>query len=56
VKRFVIAGHFNLLAVKKMLSEDPTLINGAIDWGKGDFETALGGASDMGLRDIADAA
>src|SRR5438067_13763908 len=42
VKRFVIAGHFNLAAVEKMLAEDPTLINGAIDWGKGDFETALG--------------
>ena len=54
VKRFVIAGHFNLLAVKKMLSEDPTLINGAIDWGSGDFETALGGASHMGRRDIAE--
>ena len=31
VKRFVIAGHFNLPAVEKMLAEDPTLINGAID-------------------------
>src|ERR1700739_4345897 len=54
VKRFVIAGHFNLPAVKAMLSEDPTLINGAIDWGNGDFETALGGASHMGRRDIAE--
>jgi hypothetical protein len=54
VKRFVIAGHFNLLAVKKMLQEDPTIINGAIDWGNGDFETALGGASHMGRRDIAE--
>src|SRR2546423_12805426 len=54
VKRFVIAGHFNLPAVKKMLSEDPALINGTIDWGKGDFETALGGASHMGRRDIAE--
>ena len=54
VKRFVIAGHFNLAAVEKMLAEDPTLINGAIDWGHGDFETALGGASHMGRRDIAE--
>ncbi len=53
VKRFVIAGHFNLEAVKEMLAEEPGLINGAIDWGKGDFETALGGASHMGRRDIA---
>jgi hypothetical protein len=54
VKRFVIAGHFNLGAVTKMLAEDPTLVNGAIDWGNGDFETALGGASHMGRRDIAE--
>ncbi len=54
VKRFVIAGHFNLNVVKEMLSTDPTLINGAIDWGNGDFETALGGASHMGRRDIAE--
>jgi hypothetical protein len=54
VKRFVIAGHVNLLAVKAMLAEEPNLINGAIDWGNGDFETALGGASHMGRRDIAE--
>src|SRR3977135_3193257 len=52
VKRFVIAGHFNLEAVKEMLAAEPGLINGAIDWGNGDFETALGGASHMGRRDI----
>jgi hypothetical protein len=54
VKRFVIAGHFNLEAVKEMLAAEPGLINGAIDWGNGDFETALGGASHMGRRDIAE--
>jgi hypothetical protein len=54
VKRFVIAGHGNLAAVKAMLAEEPNLINGAIDWGHGDFETALGGASHMGRRDIAE--
>jgi hypothetical protein len=54
VKRFVIAGHGNLPAVKAMLTEEPNLINGAIDWGNGDFETALGGASHMGRRDIAE--
>src|SRR3954465_6087815 len=54
VKRFVIAGHFNLPAVKKMLADEPVLINSTIDWGNGDFETALGGASHMGRRDIAE--
>jgi hypothetical protein len=54
VKRFVIAGHGNLAAVKAMSAEEPNLINGTIDWGNGDFETALGGASHMGRRDIAE--
>src|SRR5262249_15856947 len=54
VKRFVIAGQRNLAAVKAMLTEEPNLMNGAMDWGNGDFETALGGASHMGRRDIAE--
>ena len=54
MKRFVIAGHGNLAAVKAMLAEEPNLINGTIDWGNGDFESALGGASHMGRRDIAE--
>jgi hypothetical protein len=54
VKRFVIAGHSNLEAVKEMLAAEPALINGTHDWGNGDFETALGGASHMGRRDIAE--
>ena len=37
-----------------VLAEEPKLINGTIDWGNGDFETALGGASHMGRRDIAE--
>ena len=48
VKDFVIAGHGNLEKVKEMLTAEPALINGTWDWGKGDFETALGGASHMG--------
>src|SRR5213076_3609789 len=40
VKRFVIAGHGNLAAVKAMLAEEANLINGAIDWGNVDVETA----------------
>ena len=37
---------------KKLLDREPGLLNGAVDWGTGDFETALGGASHMGRRDI----
>jgi hypothetical protein len=54
VKQFVIAGHANLPVVKEMLAAEPALINATWDWGKGDFETALGGASHMGRRDIAE--
>ena len=54
VKRFVIADHGNLAAVQEMLQAEPGLINATWDWGNGDFETALGGASHMGHRDIAE--
>lgn len=54
VKEFVGAGHGNLERVKEMLAAQPALINGTWDWGGGDFETALGGASHMGRSDIAE--
>ena len=53
VKQFVIAGHGQLDKVKEMLAGQPALINATWDWGGGDFETALGGASHMGRADIA---
>lgn len=49
---FVILAHSDFDMVKKLLEREPKLINGAIDWGGGDFETALGGASHMGRHDI----
>ncbi|MEY2726768.1 MAG: hypothetical protein RLZZ458_2635 [Planctomycetota bacterium] len=49
---FVIFAHSELELVKKLLEREPGLLNGAVDWGAGDFETALGGASHMGRRDI----
>jgi len=53
VKEFVAAAHTNLDKVKQMLAEEPHLVNATWDWGGGDFETALGGASHMGRPDIA---
>jgi hypothetical protein len=53
VKQFVIAGHGQLEKVTEMLAAQPALINATWDWGGGDFETALGGASHMGRPDIA---
>jgi hypothetical protein len=56
VWEFVRAGHNNLPRVKELLAQDPMLIFSAWDWGKGDggqWETALGGASHTGNREIA---
>jgi hypothetical protein len=49
---FVIFAHSELEMTQKLLDREPGLLNGAVDWGGGDFETALGGASHMGRRDI----
>ena len=53
VKDFVVAAHGSFEKVKQMFEAQPALINATWDWGGGDFETALGGASHMGRRDIA---
>ena len=52
VQDFVIYAHSELDMVKKLLDKEPMLINAAMDWGGGDWETGLGGASHMGRRDI----
>lgn len=53
VKEFVVAGHANIPRVKEMLAAQPALINASWDWGSGDFETALNGASHIGHRPMA---
>jgi hypothetical protein len=50
----VIYAHSDLEMVKKLLDKEPGLLNASIDWGGGDWETGLGGASHMGRRDIVD--
>jgi hypothetical protein len=54
VKEFVVAGHGNLPRVKELLAQEPGLLNATWDWGGGDFETALGGASHVGRPEIAE--
>jgi hypothetical protein len=54
VQDFVIFAHSELDMVKKLWEKEPALINATMDWGGGDWETALGGASHMGRRDIAE--
>ncbi len=52
VKAFVGAAHGDLAKTQALLAETPKLLNATWDWGGGDFETALGGYSHMGRRDI----
>jgi len=53
VFEFVRAAHVDVDRTQEMLREEPGLLNATWDWGGGDFETALGGASHMGSREIA---
>ncbi|MBV9438137.1 MAG: ankyrin repeat domain-containing protein, partial [Acidobacteria bacterium] len=50
----VLVSHFNLKRVKELVSARPSLAKAAWDWGFGDWETALGAASHMGNRQIAE--
>jgi hypothetical protein len=52
VQDFVIYCHSDLPMAKQLLSKEPALLNAAMDWGAGDWETGLGGASHMGRHDI----
>jgi len=54
VSKFVRISHGNFEEVKAMLEAEPKLVNATWDWGAGDWETALGAASHMGRRDIAE--
>ena len=54
VQEFVAKSHADLERVKELLAREPALINGAWDWGGGDWETGLGAAAHMGRRDIAE--
>lgn len=53
VEEFVGVAHGNFARVKELLEAEPALVNAAWDWGGGDFETALGAASHMGNKQIA---
>jgi len=54
VREFVGKAHTDFGATRTLLAEHPSLLNATWDWGGGDFETGLGGASHMGSRDIAE--
>jgi hypothetical protein len=52
VQDFVVYAHFDLPMAKKLLEKEPAVLNATMDWGAGDWESGLGGASHMGRRDI----
>ena len=52
VQDFVIGAHMDTDLVKQLLVREPGLVNACMDWGGGDWETALGAASHMGRADI----
>src|SRR5262249_11233586 len=54
VKETVIAAHGNLSRVRELVEARPALAKATNDWGYGDWESALGGASHMGNREIAE--
>jgi hypothetical protein len=53
-KEMVGASHANLKRVKELLAQRPALVNASWDWGFGDWETALGAASHVGNKEIAE--
>ena len=52
VQDFVIYAHSDPEMTARLLDREPSLVLAAMDWGAGDWETGLGGASHMGRRDI----
>ena len=53
VREMVTVAHGNFKRVKELVDARPALAKAAIDWGFGDWEDALGAASHVGNRDIA---
>ena len=54
VREIVGASHARLDDVEELVGASPALAKAAWDWGFGDWESALGAASHMGRRDIAE--
>ena len=54
VKEMVTVSHFNAKRVRELVEARPALARAAWDWGFGDWEDALGAASHVGNREIAE--
>jgi hypothetical protein len=53
-REMVTVSHFDLKRVKELVEARPSLARASWDWGFGDWESALGAASHMGNRPIAE--
>ncbi|MFJ5771992.1 ankyrin repeat domain-containing protein [Psychrobacillus sp. NPDC093180] len=54
VRMFIVAAHGNLEEVKRLVIEEPALVNSTINWSADDWESGLGAAAHTGSRDIAE--
>ena len=54
VHEMVTVAHFSIQRVRELVEARPTLARAAWDWGFGDWESALGAASHVGNREIAE--
>lgn len=54
VREMVTVAHGNVKRVKELVDGRPSLAKAAVDWGFGDWEDALGAASHVGNREIAE--
>lgn len=54
VREMVMVAHYDLRRVKELAEARPSLARAAWDWGFGDWEDALGAASHMGNRAMAE--
>jgi hypothetical protein len=54
VREVVAVAHGRIDRLRELVTPRPELANAVWDWGFGDWETALGAASHMGRRDIAE--
>jgi hypothetical protein len=53
-EEMVVVSHGNVARVKELVTRQPALSKATFDWGFGDWESALGAASHVGNREIAE--
>src|SRR5699024_7236972 len=54
VEEFVKAAHSDFAKVQALYEQEPKLLHATVNWGGGDWESALGAAAHLGKRDIAE--